>query len=66
MERDARNYAELNEQGWHVLIIWECEVKEILRTKIIPGLPSRISTPYPTDEDLPESADLMAAEEESE
>ena len=66
VKRDARNYAALREQGWNVLIIWECEVKEILRTKIIPGLPSRISAPYPTDEDLPESAALMAAEEESE
>ena len=66
VERDIRNYAALKEQGWNVLIIWECEVKEILRTKIIPGLPSRISAPYPTDEDLPESAALMAAEEESE
>ncbi|MEE1266360.1 MAG: very short patch repair endonuclease [Akkermansia sp.] len=66
VERDNRNYAALKEQGWNVLIIWECEVKELLRTKIIPGLPSRISTPYPTDENLPESAALMAAEEESE
>lgn len=66
VERDIRNYAALKEQGWNVLIIWECEVKELLRTKIIPGLPSRISAPYPTDEDLPESAALMAAEEESE
>ncbi|MBR2862465.1 MAG: DNA mismatch endonuclease Vsr [Bacteroidaceae bacterium] len=66
VERDARNYAALKDQGWNVLIIWECEVKELLRTKIIPGLPSHISTPYPTDEDLSESADLMAAEEESE
>lgn len=65
VERDIRNYAALKEQGWNVLIIWECEVKEILRTKIIPGLPSRISTPYPTDENLPESAALMAVEEES-
>lgn len=63
LERDARNYAALKEQGWNVLIIWECEVKEILRTKSIPGLPSRISSPYPTDDDLPESAPLMAAEE---
>lgn len=66
VERDIRNYAALKEQGWNVLIIWECEVKELLRTKIIPGLPSRISTPYHTDENLPESAALMVAEEESE
>lgn len=64
VKRDARNYATLKEQGWNVLIIWECEVKEILRTKVIPGLPSRIFTPYPTDEEPPESAPLMAADYE--
>ena len=65
VERDTRNYAALKALGWHVVIIWECEVKEILRSKVIPGLPSCISTPYPTDEDMPESAALMAAEEEA-
>lgn len=66
IEWDARDYAALKEQGWNVLIIWECKVKKILRTKIIPDLPSRISAPYPTDENMPESAALMAAVEESE
>ena len=63
MERDARNYAALKALGWHVLIIWECEVKEILQSKVIPGLPSRPSAPYPSDQDLPESAAFLAAEE---
>lgn len=63
VKRDARNYATLKEQGWNVLIIWECEAKEILRTKVIPGLPSRISTPYPTDENLPESSTHIAADD---
>lgn len=66
IEWDARNYAALKDQGWNVLIIWKCKVKKILRTKIIPGLPSRISVPSPTDEGLLESAALLAAEEESE
>ena len=66
MERDARNYAALKELGWNVLIIWECEVKEILRSRVIPGLPARLAARYTTDEDLPLSAVLMAAEEESE
>jgi DNA mismatch endonuclease (patch repair protein) len=26
-ERDARNIAALEEQGWRVLVIWECELK---------------------------------------
>lgn len=63
VERDARNYAALKEQGWNVLIIWECEVKELLRTKIISGLPSRTTAPNPTDEEMPESAPLIAAED---
>lgn len=59
VERDARNYAALKELGWNVLIIWECEVKEIIRNKSIPGLPAQPSQAYPTDKDT----DLVAAEE---
>lgn len=25
--RDARNYRQLEEMGWHVIVIWECELK---------------------------------------
>ena len=28
VERDARAVAELEEQGWHVITIWECELKK--------------------------------------
>ena len=63
MERDARNYAAMKEQGWKVIIIWECEVKEILRSRVIPRFPLRVADSYPTNEDLPESAALMAAED---
>lgn len=28
-KRDAVNVAKLNEQGWDVLVIWECEVKNV-------------------------------------
>jgi len=27
--RDARNLEKLREQGWHVLILWECEIRKI-------------------------------------
>jgi len=27
IDRDQRNILDLNKQGWHVLSIWECEVK---------------------------------------
>lgn len=28
VERDKKNYAELQSLGWNVLIIWECELKK--------------------------------------
>ena len=28
VERDARNYRELEEQGWRVIVVWECQVKD--------------------------------------
>lgn len=61
VERDARNYAALKALGWKVLIIWECEVKEIVRSKTIPGLPSHNSTAYPTEADIHDQP-LLAAE----
>jgi DNA mismatch endonuclease, patch repair protein len=27
IERDSRNYALLNDAGWRVLVIWECDIK---------------------------------------
>ena len=27
IERDQRNYAKLDEMGWRVLVIWECEIR---------------------------------------
>jgi DNA mismatch endonuclease (patch repair protein) len=29
IERDKRDIAKLEKQGWHVIIIWECEIKNI-------------------------------------
>ena len=63
VERDIRNYAALKEQGWNVLIIWEWEVKEILHSRVIPGIPAPSSHAYPTDQELPESSALMAADD---
>lgn len=44
-ERDKNNYRKLEDLGWRVLIIWECEIRhsdsqrtlELLKTKIING-----------------------------
>ena len=39
VERDASNIARLDQLGWHVLIVWECETKvrsvNILRQKVL-------------------------------
>ena len=60
VERDARNYAALKALGWHVVIIWECEVKEILISRVIPSIPAPTSHAYPSSKDT----DLEAAEED--
>lgn len=54
-ERDARVEAELAALGWRVIVIWECEVKRVLTTRIIPGLND-------VDETEEEEGLLMAAE----
>ena len=28
VERDNRNYSDLKEKGWSVVVIWECELKK--------------------------------------
>lgn len=28
VERDNRNYSELKEKGWSIVVIWECELKD--------------------------------------
>lgn len=27
--RDTRNYEDLRELGWHVIVIWQCEAKNL-------------------------------------
>ena len=54
-----RNHAVPKQLRWNALIIWECEAKEILRSKIIPGLPALPIRTYAIEE----GTDLAAAEE---
>ncbi len=37
-ERDARHWSELKALGWHVLVVWECELKDA------EALPSRLTS----------------------
>lgn len=31
VERDKKNIEQLRNQGWHVVIVWECELKKDVR-----------------------------------
>ena len=45
-ERDQRNYALLEQQGWRVLIVWECELKPGVRASRLEKLVSEVSADY--------------------
>lgn len=53
-QRDQRTRTALESQGWRVLTLWECEIKTILQTGIIPNLPPQEEETEPY---------LMAAED---
>ena len=36
--RDQKNYMLLREQGWHVFVVWECELKHSVMTKTLDSL----------------------------
>lgn len=42
VERDQRNYERLQQMGWNIIVVWECELKKELRTetlnKIVKGI----------------------------
>lgn len=61
VERDKKNQALLREMGWNVLVIWECEIKNIIQTGFIPGLPAKQGMAYGTTDD-----ELLEAAEETE
>lgn len=35
VERDKRNYEQIQQQGWKVLVVWECELKPKKREKTL-------------------------------
>lgn len=45
-ERDKRNYALLEQQGWRVLIVWECELKPGVRASRLEKLVSEVRADY--------------------
>lgn len=42
VERDKKTYSQLEEQGWKVLVVWECELKKTLRDERLSSLVSEI------------------------
>lgn len=38
INRDIKNYCELEAMGWNVLIVWECELKKDIREKTLENL----------------------------
>jgi|GEM_PF-265899 len=63
-DRDARQHAELEAQGWRVIVVWECELKTVaarekrlrrLYDEIVAPLPSRADAPIPSRADAPEN-----------
>ena len=56
-ERDARVQAELESMGWKVITIWECEVKAVLSSGLIPGLNAPEMEDYEEEERVLEAAE---------
>lgn len=42
-ERDARNYWRLKADGWHVLIVWECQLTKKRRIETLKSLSLKLS-----------------------
>ena len=72
-ERDQENYRVLQENGWHVIVVWECQLKpalinhtmhevELLLNENMLSLYRHSPLPYLSDEESP----LPAAAEEAE
>jgi DNA mismatch endonuclease, patch repair protein len=65
IERDQRNQSGLRALGWNVLVVWECELKDVglLRERIVSIITQRMPTYSSQDLPLPVAADGQAAYE---
>lgn len=45
-ERDERNEKALEEMGWHVLIVWECQLKKDKRERTLEELYNQITSEW--------------------
>jgi DNA mismatch endonuclease (patch repair protein) len=47
VERDKRDIAELKQLGWNVIVIWQCEIKNVaLRTNSLEKIVSKLRSIY--------------------
>lgn len=42
VERDKQNSALLEEAGWNIIVVWECELKKMVRERTLEGLSEQI------------------------
>lgn len=42
VSRDMRNYTLLENQGWHIIIVWECELKPVCKQETLTHLVENI------------------------
>ena len=42
VERDKQNTALLKEAGWNIIVVWECELKKMIREQTLEGLSEQI------------------------
>lgn len=45
IQRDGRHYKELEDLGWKVIVIWECQLKVNIRAETFSALAERIKDP---------------------
>ena len=64
-QRDQRNYRLLQENGWQVIVVWECQLKPdtiertmrevelLLNDNLLRLYKKHVPAPYSTDEEMP-------------
>ena len=45
IERDSENYRALQEMGWNIISVWECELKSTKRQETLEALTVKIKSP---------------------
>ena len=64
-ERDLQEKTQLEEMGWKVIVIWECELKKKVFDETMQRLMAEIKNPAAQIYELPDQVISIAAEEES-